>query len=38
MFGWISSALGWPHDPRLTEIQYQGMDVTAPMDFRNAAN
>ena len=38
MFGWISSALGWPHDPQLTEIQYQGMDVAAPIGFRNAAN
>jgi hypothetical protein len=37
MFGWISSALGWPGDPLLTEILYQGMDPQAPPEFRNAA-
>jgi hypothetical protein len=37
MFGWISGALGWPGDPLLTEILYQGLDPQAPLEFRNAA-
>ena len=38
MFGWISGALGWPRDPLLTEILYQGMDPDAPEQVRKAAN
>jgi len=37
MFGWISSALGWPRDPALTEILYQGVDPNAPFEFRKYA-
>jgi hypothetical protein len=37
MFGWISSALGWPRDPALTEILYQGVDPNAPFEIRRAA-
>jgi hypothetical protein len=37
MFGWISGALGWPPDPRLTEILYQATDPEAPLDVRSAA-
>ena len=37
MFGWISGALGWPGDPRLTEILYQGTDPRGPFDVRSAA-
>lgn len=37
MFGWIASALGWPQDPRLTEILYQGVDPQAPPEVRKAA-
>lgn len=36
MFGWISSALGWPRDPLLTEILYQAVDPDAPPDVRKA--
>lgn len=34
--GWISSALGWPKDPLLTEIFYQALDPKAPEDFYKA--
>ena len=37
MIGWISSALGWPRDPRLTEIFYQALDPTGPPGLRYAA-
>jgi len=37
MQGWISSALGWPRDPALTEILYQGVDPNAPFEIRKAA-
>ena len=37
MFAWISGVLGWPGDPLLTEILYQGMDVRAPLNVRDAA-
>jgi hypothetical protein len=37
MFGWIAFALGWPQDPRLTEILYQGVDPQAPPEVRKAA-
>ncbi|WP_278469984.1 hypothetical protein [Gimesia maris] len=37
MFGWISGALGWPRDPRLTEIFYQALDPKGPEDVRKAA-
>ncbi|QDU48987.1 hypothetical protein [Gimesia panareensis] len=37
MFGWIFGALGWPRDPRLTEIFYQGLDPTGPPAVRKAA-
>ena len=37
MFGWISTALGWPRDPMVTEILYQAMDPAAPPKVRNAA-
>jgi hypothetical protein len=36
MFSWISSALGWPRDPLLTEIFYQALDTKAPFKFRDA--
>ena len=36
LFGWISGSLGWPPDPRLTEILYQAMDPRAPLAVRNA--
>lgn len=37
MFGWISGALGWPRDPRLTEIFYQALDPKGPENVRKAA-
>ena len=37
LFSWISSALGWPGDPLLTEIMYQAVDSTAPQDVYNYA-
>lgn len=37
MFGWISTALGWPRDPALTEILYQAVDPNAPFEFRKYA-
>lgn len=37
MSGWISGVIGWPRDPRLTEIQYQASDTRAPIDVRKAA-
>lgn len=38
MFSWISSSLGWPTDPRLTELLYQALDPRAPQNVRKAAN
>ncbi len=38
MFGWIASSLGWPSDPRLTELHYQALDPRAPANVRKAAN
>lgn len=37
LFGWIASALGWPRDPRLTEIFYQALDPSGPPEVRQAA-
>lgn len=37
LFGWLSGALGWPKDPRLTEIQYQALAPTAPAEVRHAS-
>lgn len=37
LFGWISSSLGWPRDPMLTEILYQACDPNAPAEIRKAA-
>ncbi|QDT90544.1 hypothetical protein [Gimesia algae] len=37
MFSWICGALGWPRDPRLTEIIYQGLDPTGPVEVRKTA-
>lgn len=37
MFGWLSGALGWPRDPRLTEIFYQALDPKGPVEVRKAA-
>lgn len=37
MFGWIFGALGWPRDPRLTEIYYQALDPAGPLEVRQAA-
>jgi hypothetical protein len=34
LFGWLSRALGWPSDPRLTEIFYQAADPAAPQAIR----
>jgi hypothetical protein len=36
MFGWIAGSLGWPPDPRLTEILYQAVDPQAPLEVRDA--
>ncbi|MCA9020068.1 MAG: hypothetical protein KDA74_08005, partial [Planctomycetaceae bacterium] len=37
MLGWLSGALGWPRDPRLTEIFYQALDPKGPVEVRKAA-
>lgn len=37
MLGWLSGALGWPRDPRLTEIFYQALDPKGPAEVRKAA-
>ncbi|WP_417384305.1 hypothetical protein [Gimesia sp.] len=37
MLGWLSGALGWPRDPRLTEIFFQALDPKGPEEVRKAA-
>lgn len=37
MIGWFSQSMGWPRDPRLTEILYQALDPKGPPGVRKAA-
>jgi len=37
IIAWVSSALGWPGDPRTKEILYQATDTRAPVKIRKAA-
>lgn len=37
MIGWFSQSMGWPRDPRLTEILYQALDPKGPPGLRKAA-
>ena len=38
LFGWLSRALGWPSDPRQTEIFYQAADPAAPKRYVTTAS
>lgn len=37
LFGYLSSALGWPADPMQTEIMYHASSLDAPKNIRNNA-